>query len=269
LNYLNARYYEGSRGQFLSEDPTFLAIGDPNKLKQVTGLDQQKFLSDPQLANSTSYARDNPITNRDPDGKFINGLAGAVIGDFVGVGSLLYSDISTRQTSSVSDYIAAGLGGAANGAAFASGEGWLYGVGGSALGGAVQSTVSQGANYLKGTSDTFSFGQVAENGLAQAPFGLVPGLRVPGITAGRNSFEAIGKSVLTRYDSGYINAFSMQTAGKIFVADQVRNAPQNFAQGYMSVPGNTQSLISSLSSLVSALQSLVQSLSVAQSSSKK
>jgi hypothetical protein len=125
------------------------------------------------------------------------------------------------------------------------------------------------ANYLKGTSETFSFGQVAENGLSQAPFGLIPGLRVPGITAGRNSFEAIGKSVLSRYDSGYINAFSMQTAGKIFVSDQVRNASQNFAQGYMSVPGNTQSLISSLSSLVSALQSLVQSLSAAQSSSKK
>jgi RHS repeat-associated protein len=27
LSYLNARYYEGSRGQFLSEDPTFL--GNP------------------------------------------------------------------------------------------------------------------------------------------------------------------------------------------------------------------------------------------------
>src|SRR6516225_6039114 len=30
LSYLSARYYEGSRGQFLSEDPAFLAMGDPN-----------------------------------------------------------------------------------------------------------------------------------------------------------------------------------------------------------------------------------------------
>src|SRR5262249_282899 len=65
---LNARYYEGSRGQFISQDPSFLAVGDPNKLKQVTGLDQQVFLADPQIANSTSYGRDNPITKKDPDG---------------------------------------------------------------------------------------------------------------------------------------------------------------------------------------------------------
>jgi RHS repeat-associated protein len=30
LDYLNARYYEGSRKQFLSEDPAFLAIGSPS-----------------------------------------------------------------------------------------------------------------------------------------------------------------------------------------------------------------------------------------------
>jgi RHS repeat-associated protein len=273
LSYLNARYYEGYRGQFLSQDPTFLAIGDPKKLREVTGLDQQKFLSDPQLANSTSYGRDNPITNKDPDGKFINVVAGAAIGDFVGVASLFVSDVRNHQTSSVSDYIAAGLGGAVNGAAFASGEGWLYGVGGAGLGGAVQSTVSQGANYVKGASDSFSVGQVIANGAAQAPFGFIPGLRVPGITAGRNSFEAIGKNVFTRYDNGYINSFSMTTAGKIFVANQVYGAPQNFAQGaaqsYVAGGGSVQSLISSLSSLVSALQSLVQSLSAAQSTSKK
>ena len=54
LSYLNARYYEGSRGQFLSEDPSFLAVGDPNKLRQVTGLDQRTFLADPQLPNCGS-----------------------------------------------------------------------------------------------------------------------------------------------------------------------------------------------------------------------
>jgi RHS repeat-associated protein len=29
LSYLNARYYESTRGQFISQDPTFLAIGNP------------------------------------------------------------------------------------------------------------------------------------------------------------------------------------------------------------------------------------------------
>src|SRR5882672_5289107 len=36
LSYLNARYYDGSKGQFLSEDPVFL--GDP----------KQQVLTDPQ-----------------------------------------------------------------------------------------------------------------------------------------------------------------------------------------------------------------------------
>jgi hypothetical protein len=56
------------RVQFITEDPTFLAVGDPIQLKQLTGKDQQAFLSDPQQMNSTSYGRDNPITNKDPQG---------------------------------------------------------------------------------------------------------------------------------------------------------------------------------------------------------
>ncbi|MBI4133320.1 hypothetical protein HY478_01770, partial [Candidatus Uhrbacteria bacterium] len=79
LSYLNARYYNPSHGQFLSHDPVFLAIGDAEQLKQITGLDQQMFLSDPQLANSTSYARNNPITLKDPDGKFVMVLGYAAI----------------------------------------------------------------------------------------------------------------------------------------------------------------------------------------------
>lgn len=50
LCYLNARYYDSSRGQFLSEDPVFW--GNQN-------------LSDPQSLNSYSYANDNPITKSD------------------------------------------------------------------------------------------------------------------------------------------------------------------------------------------------------------
>src|SRR5262249_34212463 len=77
-----ARYYESTRGQFLSEDPSFLAVGDPSQVKQLTGKDQQAFLSDPQQMNSTSYGRDNPITNKDPQGlwalKF--GAAGTIPG---------------------------------------------------------------------------------------------------------------------------------------------------------------------------------------------
>jgi RHS repeat-associated protein len=56
---LQARYYDGSKGGFLSEDPMFL--GDP----------KQQNLKDPQSLNSYSYANDNPITKSDPSGKCI------------------------------------------------------------------------------------------------------------------------------------------------------------------------------------------------------
>jgi RHS repeat-associated protein len=68
LNYLNARYYQSTRGQFLSQDPTFLAVGNPDKIQQLTKQDQQQFLTDPQQLNSYSYARNNPILQKDPSG---------------------------------------------------------------------------------------------------------------------------------------------------------------------------------------------------------
>jgi RHS repeat-associated protein len=52
---LQARYYDGSKGEFLSEDPVFWSA--------------QQNLSDPQSLNSYSYANDNPINRSDPDGR--------------------------------------------------------------------------------------------------------------------------------------------------------------------------------------------------------
>jgi RHS repeat-associated protein len=77
LDYFNARYYASDRGQFITQDPAFLAIGDPAQLKQLTGKDQQAFLVDPQLMNSASYSPDNPITKKDPLGKYVD-ISGSI-----------------------------------------------------------------------------------------------------------------------------------------------------------------------------------------------
>ncbi|MEK7539138.1 MAG: RHS repeat-associated core domain-containing protein [Patescibacteria group bacterium] len=62
LSYLNARYYDGKKGQFISQDPVFWEIGQTK--------DGKNALSNPQAMNSYSYAGNNPITNSDPSGKF-------------------------------------------------------------------------------------------------------------------------------------------------------------------------------------------------------
>jgi RHS repeat-associated protein len=60
LSYLNARYYDEARGQFLSEDPVFL------------GAPKQQDLRNPQNLNAYIYSIDNPINKRDPSGKYID-----------------------------------------------------------------------------------------------------------------------------------------------------------------------------------------------------
>jgi len=50
---LQQRYYDRSKGEFLSEDSVFL--GDP----------KQQVLTDPQSLNSYSYGNNNPITKSD------------------------------------------------------------------------------------------------------------------------------------------------------------------------------------------------------------
>ena len=78
MSYLNARYLNPTQGQFISQDPSFLAVSDAAQLKKMTNRDQQEFLADPQLANSYGYGRDNPVTQKDPEGKIVPIILGAL-----------------------------------------------------------------------------------------------------------------------------------------------------------------------------------------------
>src|SRR5262249_41816155 len=78
LDYLQARYYDPARGQFLSEDPVFLQVGNPGAEK-LANRPLQQILSDPQNLNSYSYAENNPVTIKDPSG-LITSNAAAILG---------------------------------------------------------------------------------------------------------------------------------------------------------------------------------------------
>lgn len=96
LDYAQNRYYANERGQFISIDLVFwstgttLQNGAPNSTsgsglspnttsgyRPTSGMgrsgpnpEQMAWLADPQAQNSYSYARNNPIVNKDPDGLF-------------------------------------------------------------------------------------------------------------------------------------------------------------------------------------------------------
>lgn len=75
LTYMNARFQDGKRGQFLSQDPSARDINPQTQKQQI-------FLANPQRANMYSYAIGNPLRYNDPNGESawdrVNGFANAV-----------------------------------------------------------------------------------------------------------------------------------------------------------------------------------------------
>jgi RHS repeat-associated protein len=106
MSYLNARYYDNGRGQFLSQDPVHVSLAMPAALKQLTGLDAQRYLVDPQLLNSYSYGRGNPIVNKDPQGNFPLLLAApAVVSGGTGLMSSVMAGVEAGATFVASDML--------------------------------------------------------------------------------------------------------------------------------------------------------------------
>jgi len=96
LNYLNARYYDSTRGQFMSQDPVFIHLGVDERTEQV--------LMDPQLHDPYGYGRNNPLIVKDPEGEFaILPVIGVILG------AVFTVDTFADPNSSNADKAASGL----------------------------------------------------------------------------------------------------------------------------------------------------------------
>ncbi len=96
LSYLNARYYNGTQGQFISQDPMFL------------GNQSEQNLSDPQSLNAYGYSDDNPIVKSDPNGLQVAfGLddlaAYAILTSPIWV-PVVYNGVNAMSTAAVSQF---------------------------------------------------------------------------------------------------------------------------------------------------------------------
>ncbi|OGG55220.1 hypothetical protein A3D62_01900 [Candidatus Kaiserbacteria bacterium RIFCSPHIGHO2_02_FULL_49_11] len=87
LTYAKQRYYGQDYGRFLSVDPVVQNLGMDTRTPLV--------LKDPQLQNSYSYVRNNPLILTDPDGEnpIVIGLGIAGIG----FGGTYYGDVRENQ----------------------------------------------------------------------------------------------------------------------------------------------------------------------------
>jgi RHS repeat-associated protein len=102
LYHFGARAYDPKLGLFLSPDPAVLA-------------NPALAIEDPQLLNVYAYARNNPTTHVDQDGRLPHIVIGALVGAVIGGGAYLVKAAITSDFS-VKGAIAATAGGAIAGA---------------------------------------------------------------------------------------------------------------------------------------------------------
>jgi RHS repeat-associated protein len=246
LDYAVQRYYLNTRGRFLSQDPVALALGNWDLIKEKTNGDVKTYLSNPQKHNSYSYAFNNPVKYEDQNGEwaiiddavaigagFIGGIAAQGVGDIVG-----------GELSSLNSYVASGVGGAVTAevalysvptfTAILPGGGTLVGLGVAGVaGGLAEYSVETALNR-----DQYSAGEAsakaASQGISTALLGgliKLPNVKIPGVNAGKGSFQSVSNQIKTKLDNGTIKNVSAGTLGKIFANEVLSSSSENVAEG--------------------------------------
>jgi RHS repeat-associated protein len=197
LYYMRARYYNPYICRFINPDPVGFAGG----------------------LNWYCYADGNPISLNDPFGLWagLDDLAFTGGGAVIGLASQGISDLVSWKWSGLGAYGYSAAAGAAGG------ESTLYAgpiIGGAVFGG-TKNVLNQSKQMAEGQRTDFSYVDLAGDtaigaGSAYvAEFVPVPGIQ--GLNAGRGSFQAVSRQVVTKLENGTIQNISTTTAGKVFV----------------------------------------------------
>jgi len=211
LLHMRARYYNPYICRFINPDPSGFTGG----------------------LNWYCYADGNPNTLTDPMGLWagLDDLAFTGGGAVIGFASQGVSDLLGWKWSGWGAYGYSAAAGAAGG------ETTLYAgpIVGGAVFGSTRSVLNQSRQMAEGSQTDFNYwylGRDAAVGAGSAAVAeVVPMPGVQGLSAGRGSFQAVSRQVVTKLENGTIQNITAMTAGKIFVTQAYTGLPDAAAHG--------------------------------------
>ena len=203
---MRARYYNPLTKRFLTRDPA------------LDGL------------NWYAYAGGNPVSNADPEGRFVHVVIGAGVGGLAGIGGQIVSDAISGELSGINQYAGSFAGGAVTG-------GIITASGGTSL---VAMAIAGGVGASVGNVTTQSLSGKPFNGTELAvsttigtATALIPSpvLKVPGLNSGNGSWAHVADTQMAKLSAGTTASVAPTTLGKIVGANLYRETTAMFYDG--------------------------------------
>lgn len=103
--------------------------------------------------------------------------------------------------------------------------------------GGMTNLAKQSFKMLSGAQEGFDGASLLGDTALGAATGSIPGLKIPGVTAGRGSFLQVFKQIVTKAQNGTISDITTETAGKMAAAKAVESLPGAAAGTAVSAAG--------------------------------